>query len=242
MFVYGALELAFTRPATRTEQAEWLHRFAVRALRTMGISYRVEGHFPKHGALVSNHLGYLDVMTFAALGRVVFVSMIELSKVPLLGWMTTMSGTIYVERGRGGSADRARAGLESAAEEGLPVVFFPEGNTTNGSTVLPFHSGILAKFLEVGEPVTAAHVKYRFIEDNGPGMTIEDDVCYWGEDAELFSHMFRLLAARGIEVSVKIADAPIAFSVNHEHRKIAAEEARAAVMELGGVVDAVTAG
>jgi 1-acyl-sn-glycerol-3-phosphate acyltransferase len=241
IFGYGAIELIAKRPATREDRAEWLHQFSGRAVRSMGIAVRVEGRFPERGAVISNHMGYLDIMTFAALHRVVFVSKSEMKQVPLLGWMTTMSGTVYVERGRGGSAMRARGDIQATAEASIPIVFFPEGTTTNGSTpLLKFHTGILAQVLDAGEPVTAAFVKYRFTEDNGPEVTLAN-IAYW-DDTPLFKHIFQLLALRGIEVSVRIADEPISFSGDATHRKVAAEEARAAVMELGGVRDAVAAG
>jgi lyso-ornithine lipid O-acyltransferase len=242
LFAYGAIELVVTRPKTRQDRAEWLHQFCARAMRAMGIGVRFEGRFPERGALISNHMGYLDIMTFAALHRVVFVSKAEMQELPLLGWMTTMAGTVYVERGRGGSAQRARSGLRAAAEAGVPVVFFPEGTTTNGTAVMKFHSGILAQVLEAGEPVTAAFVKYRLTEDNGPGVTLEDDVCYWGDEVQLFPHIFRLLGLRGIEVSIRIADAPIEFSGGVAERKMVAVEARAAVLEVGDVMDVVAAG
>jgi hypothetical protein len=156
--------------------------------------------------------------------------------------MTTMSGTVYVERGRGGSAIRARTGLQSAAESNLPVVFFPEGTTSNGASVMRFHSGILEQVREAGEPVTAAFLRYRLAEDNGPDVSLEDDVCFWGDKVWLIPHVFRLLGLRGIEVTARIADAPIAFSPNARDRKIAAEEARAAVMELGGVTEPTPVG
>jgi len=227
------------RPATREQRAEWLHQFCGRAVRGMGIAMKAQGRFPERGALVSNHMGYLDIMVFAALHRVVFVSKAELKAVPLLGWMTTMAGTVYVERGRGGSALRARDGIRAAAEAGVPVVFFPEGTTSDGSTVMKFHSGILAQVLEAEEPVTAAYVRYRLTEDNRPGVTIESDVCYWGDEVRLFPHIFWLVSLRGIEVEVRIADAPIEFSGGVGRRKRAAAEARAAVMAVGGVRERV---
>jgi len=242
LLAYGTLELVVKRPATRQQRAEWLHQFCARAMAAMDIAVRVEGRFPERGALISNHQGYLDIMTLAALHRVVFVSKSELQEIPLLGWMTTMAGTVYVERGRGGSALRARSGLLGAEEAKIPVVFFPEGTTSNGATVAKFHSGILAQLLEAEEPVTAAYVRYRLTEDNGPGITIGDDLCYWGDEVQLFPHIFRLLGIRGIEVTVRIAEAPIPFSADAEHRKLAAEEARAAVMELGGVSEPAPVG
>jgi 1-acyl-sn-glycerol-3-phosphate acyltransferase len=241
IFVSGALDLTVKRPATHQQRAEWLHQFCARVVSAMGISMRVEGSFPEHGVVVSNHMGYLDIMVFAAQHRCVFVSKAELAKVPLLGWMTTMAGTVYVERGRGGSAISAKSGLEAVAVAGLPIVIFPEGTTSNGSGVLPFRSGALAMVLEVGQSVTAACVSYRFTEDNGPNVTIGNDLAFWGDDARLFHHIFALLALRGIEVKIRIADKPIAFSAGELHRKQAAIEARAAVMDLRGLLDTFTA-
>ncbi len=243
IFVLGGLELAVKRPKTREQRAVWLHRFALRATQAMGVAWHVDGNFPESGVIVSNHMGYLDIMTFAAQHRCVFVSKAELANVPLIGWMTTMAGTVYVSRGSGGSAMRAKSGLHAAADAGLPIVIFPEGTTSDGSSVLPFRSGALAQVLESGQSVTAAFVSYRLTEDNGPGVTIGHDLAYWGDDVQLFPHIFGLLALRGIEVNIRIADAPIAFTAaDPAHRKQAAIEARAAVMQLGGVRDMVATG
>ena len=100
---------------------------------------------------------------------------------------------------------------------------------------MKFHSGMLAQVREAGQPVTAAFVRYRLTEDNGPHISLANDVCFWGDDVLLVPHVFRLLALRGIEVTVRIADSPITFSADPANRKLAAAEARAAVMELGGI-------
>ncbi|HEV2618840.1 MAG TPA: 1-acyl-sn-glycerol-3-phosphate acyltransferase, partial [Acidobacteriaceae bacterium] len=167
------------------------------------------------------------------------VSKAELANEPLIGWMTTMAGTVYVERGRGGSALRAKSGLDSAAGAGLPIVLFPEGTTSNGTSVLKFHGGALGQAIEAGLQVTAAFIHYRLTEDNGPGVSAQDDLAFWGDEVQLFPHIFRLLSLRGIEVALRIADHPIAFGGPTLHRRQAAEEARAAVIRLGGVEDAV---
>jgi lyso-ornithine lipid O-acyltransferase len=78
-------------------------------------------------------------------------------------------------------------------------------------------------------------VRYRLDEENGPDVSVEEDVCFWGDDANLFRHVFRLVGLRGIVVDVKIADGPIQFSSETLHRKEAADEARDAVMRVGGM-------
>ena len=222
------------RPATREARADWLHRFCAAALEGLEIDVGVVGSFPEHGAVISNHLSYVDIVVFAAVHPCVFVSKAEIEAWPIVGWMTTMSGTVYVARGHGGSAMRARRGMQAAVDAGLAVVFFPEGTTTNGSGLLKFHSGLLAQAMQSGAPITAAHIQYSLTEENEPDVSVADDVCYWG-DAKMLPHIFKLLGLRGVRVEVRFAEQPIAFSTNVTHRKQAAVEARAAVASLGDV-------
>ena len=231
MFVVAGTELAVKRPQTREARADWLHRFCARAMRGLGIEIRVEGGFPERGAVISNHLSYLDIVVFAALHPCVFVSKAEIAAWPVVGWMTTMSGTVYVERGHGGSALKARRGMQATVDAGLPVVFFPEGTTTNGGELLKFHSGLLAQAMESGAPVTAAYLQYSFGVENRAGVSLADDVCYWG-DRKMLGHIFTFLGLRGVKAEVRFAEGPIAFSSDGLHRKLAALEARAAVNAL----------
>jgi 1-acyl-sn-glycerol-3-phosphate acyltransferase len=231
IFAYAIAELIVTRPTTRLQRAEWLHAFCKRAARQMGVAILQQGADPSHGIVISNHLGYLDIVAFAALQRCVYVAKAEIRRWPLLGWLANMAGTVYVERGRGASARTAGAAMQAAAAEGLPVVFFPEGTTSNGETVGNFHSGLLAQAMAAGQPITAASITYRITRPNGPGITVPGTLCYW-DDTPLLVHIFRLLAVRGIEVEVRFADSPIAFHEGAAHRKQAAIEAREAVLQL----------
>ena len=226
----AAIELLWKRPKTRQARAEWLHRLCVRIVHAAGIEVEVTGEFPRGGAVVSNHLSYADIMVFAAIEPCVFVSKIEIESWPVFGWMTTMAGTVYVARGQGGSAVRARDGIRTALNEGLPVMFFPEGTTTNGSHMLPFRSGLLAQVLAESAPITAACIHYSLCEENGPSVTVADDVCYWG-DGNMWLHIVRFLALRGVRAEVRFAEAAIPF-LDPEDRKLAAEEAQSAVGAL----------
>ncbi len=164
------------------------------------------------------------------MGPCVFVSKSEVAGWPVLGWMTTMAGTVYVERGRRGSAKVAGSGMRVAAESGLPVVLFPEGTTSDGKTILKFHSGLLGEAVADGQPVTAAYLKYLLrISSLG---TVRDDVAFWGEQPML-PHIFRFLGLRGVRAEITIADAPIQFtSAGANSRKLTAVEARDAVCLL----------
>jgi 1-acyl-sn-glycerol-3-phosphate acyltransferase len=239
MFVVFGTELAVKRPKTREARADWLHRFCARAVRGLGVEIDVVGRFPERGSVISNHLSYVDIVVFAALHPCVFVAKAEIAQWPVVGWMTTMSGTVYVARGHGGSAMKARRGMQATVDAGLPVVFFPEGTTTNGGQMLKFHSGLLAQAMLGGGPVTAAHLQYRLDVENGPGASVADDVCYWG-DANMLRHIFTFLGLRGVRAEVRFAEGPIEFSNDELHRKGAAVEARAAVAALAEGASAST--
>ncbi|ADW68121.1 lysophospholipid acyltransferase family protein [Granulicella tundricola] len=232
-FTWFGLELLIRRPATRQARADWLHRFCAAALRGFDVKLTVEGEFPARGALISNHLSYLDIIVFAAMSPCVFCSKAEIKHWPILGWMTTMAGTVYVDRGRGGSAAKAGGEMKLAAEAGLPVVFFPEGTTSNGEQVLAFHSGLLAQAIGAEEPITGAYLSYSLDEENGEGVSVSDDVAYWG-DVNMLKHIFRFLGLQGCHARVRIGDGPIAFRCGVKDRKGAAREAREAVLELAG--------
>ncbi len=226
----ATVDLLRQRDGSRQARAEWMHRTCRRVLRQMRIPVRVHGRFPDRGSVLSNHTGYLDIPVFGSLHRCVFVSKAEIRSWPVLGFLTTRAGTIYVERGHGGSAARAAEAMRTSSAAALPVVFFPEGTTTDGSTLLPFHSGVLANAVASGEPVTAAYVRYSLGAGNAPGTTVRNNVAYWGK-VSLLPHIFRFLSLRRVTVEVIFADGPIRFTPEADRKQMAAE-AREAVCAL----------
>ena len=237
-FLVAAMELVVTRPQTIEKRADWLHRFCGRVLRGFGVELNVVGKFPARGALISNHVSYVDIIVYSAMSPVVFCAKGEMERWPLLGWMAKMAGTVFVDRGQGGSSERAKEGMIAAAQAGVPVLFYPEGTTTNGTHLLPFHSGLLAQALAADEPVTAAHISYMLDESPGAGngdATVENQVCFW-DDTPMAKHIFRFVGLNGVKATVRIAERAVRFSKPELEmdRKDAAVEAREAVLALMG--------
>ena len=229
LIAHGVAEAMILRPKSREDRARWNQRFCGRVLRALGVAVTVEGTFPAEGVLVLNHQTYLDITLLASLRPCVFVSKAEIARWPVVGWMTKMAGTVFVERGRGGSAAAASVGMLAAAKAGVPVVFFPEGTTSDGTGLLPFRGGLLAEARIAALPVTVGAIRYAV---RGPeGASVRDDVAYWG-DRGLLEHVGRFLTLEGVQVSVRFAAAPMSF-VSPE-RKAAAAEAREAMLRLGG--------
>jgi len=233
VFAWQLAKLLVTRPHTRPERAAWLSGFCRAAMRAVGMRCTTEGHVPLHGAVITNHLSYLDIVVHSAIHPCVFVSAIETREMPLIGWISMMAGTVYVTRGGGGSAEKAAQGMAKGFRDGLPVVFFPEGGTFVGDEpVMPFHSGLLAQALEAEAQVTAGFIRYELsAEDVARGKSARNDV-HWGHQPML-AHIWNFLGLHALRAHVRFAEEPIVFSAAaYEDRKVAAVEAREAVLAI----------
>lgn len=234
VFATQLTKLVVTRPRTRPERAAWLTEFCRAALRAVDMSCSTQGPVPMEGAVITNHLSYLDIVVHASIRPCVFVAAIETRKMPLIGWISMMAGTVYVERGVGGSAEKAAQGMAKGFRDGLPVVFFPEGGTFVGDElVMPFHSGLLAQALEAEATVTPGFIRYQVsAEDAARGKSARSDV-HWGHQG-LVAHLWNFTGLHGLKAEVRFAEAPITFSSEaYVDRKVAAVEAREAVLRIG---------
>src|SRR5271154_1502356 len=143
------LDLRLRRPRSGAEGAIRIQAWCRRILDAMGLSIRVIGTLPRDGAVVSNHLSYLDILLYSAIRPFIMVAKREVRSWPLLGWLTAQAGTVYVERGGGPKTYPAvNAAMAEAYRSGLPLLFFPEGTTTDGTEVLPFRRGVFHSVLD----------------------------------------------------------------------------------------------
>ena len=207
---------------TAAERAAWMHRWSAVCLRRLGIRYSLTGQIPMSGMVVSNHLSYLDILVYGAAMPCVFVSKAEVRQWPLFGWLTTMAGTIYVDRTRRTDTRNANESIKRALQQDLRVMVFPEGTSTGGDRVLPFYPSLFEPAVANALPVTPAYLSYEV-----EGGTVTEDVAYWGT-MTFFPHLLRLLRLREIRAAVHFSGSPKVF----EDRKTAAQETREQVLQL----------
>ncbi len=231
----GAMfDFLIRKPRSTYEGAVRVHGLCRRIVRAMGVEWAVEGGLPAYGAVVSNHLSYLDILLFSALRPFVMVAKNEVRRWPLIGWLTAQAGTVYVVRSGGPATYPAvNAAMAAAYQSGLPVLFFPEGTTTDGSVVLPFRRGLFHSVLNENVPLQIAGLRFSILGQRG-GATVAHDVCWWG-DALLAPHLFRLLGMQGVKAVVRFGGE----IKERADRFVLSETARAHVMKLTSVEESV---
>jgi 1-acyl-sn-glycerol-3-phosphate acyltransferase len=176
--------------------------------------------------LACNHLGYLDVAVLASQAPCVFVAKSEVAGWPVLGPLVRQMGTIFVERGRRADLTRVIDRMEESVTNGAGVTFFPEGTSSDGRDVLPFHASLLEAAARAGYPVFCAGLRYR----TGPGDPPSETAVAWWGDTAFAPHFRALLGVRGIEARLRFAPEPVTGS----DRKDLAREARERVVQARG--------
>lgn len=184
-------------PVPMERRAQWMHDSGVLVLRGLRIGLQVTGEPPARGLLVANHLSYLDIAVFSAAAPCYLVSKAEISRWPFFGVLARAGGTIFVDRSSRASAEEVSGEIAERLRGEMPVLFFPEGTSTDGSHLLRFHSRFYVPAVETGAPVTAAAVRY--IAEDG---TAERAICWFGDDAFL-PHLWKMLGSSDLSVELQ---------------------------------------
>lgn len=186
------INLDFTR---RLDADDWVRRWLRRLMRILGVRFRIHGE-PLAGGqmIVCNHVSWLDIPLVGAALCSRFVARSDIQHWPVAGWLASCTGVFYIRRGPGGS----RPLLEKLAphlRRGGSVVIFPEGTTTDGRQVLPFHARLFQGAIDAGCTVQPLALRY------GPTADGRKIAPFIGDD-DLVSHILRLLRAPGIEAEL----------------------------------------
>lgn len=142
-------------------------RWSVRMLSVLGIELRASGAMGAQPTLfVANHVSWIDILAINAVRPVRFVSKSDIRAWPLLGWLVACGGTLFIERTRSRDALRVLHLVADALRAGEQIAVFPEGTTSDGFGVLPFHANLLQAAISAEVPVQA--IALRFSDASQP--------------------------------------------------------------------------
>jgi 1-acyl-sn-glycerol-3-phosphate acyltransferase len=81
-------------------------------------------------------------------------------------------------------------------DQGILVVLFPEGTSSDGRAILPFKSALLEPATDSSRPLSACLIGYRLADGD-----VGEEVCYW-KDMTFVPHLFNLLSKKRIGASL----------------------------------------
>jgi 1-acyl-sn-glycerol-3-phosphate acyltransferase len=151
--------------------------------------------------IVSNHLSYIDILVISTLVPSVFITSVELKNTALLGTLARLSGSIFVERRKPSGLKREIEDIAFALGQGLPVVLFPEGTTSNGEHVQPFKNSLFDSAVITQADIVP--VCLRYLRANNERITPQnrDNVFYHG-GVSFGKHLLPFLSLTSVDVEV----------------------------------------
>jgi 1-acyl-sn-glycerol-3-phosphate acyltransferase len=173
-FVFPKLDAHARRARVRSWSRRLLH--------LMSIDIRMTGALGHPNVMVvANHVSWLDIFALHAAGPVRFIAKAEIARWPVLGRLVAGVGTLFIERARRHDTHRVNQEVAQALEAGDIVAVFPEGTTTDGSTVLPFKGSLLQPIVDAAGAVQPVALRYRThdgVRSTAPAYT--DGVTFFG--------------------------------------------------------------
>ena len=173
--------------------------WALKMLSLLGIRLELRGRPPVTGPvlLVANHISWLDILVMHAARHCRFVSKADVRHWPLIGTLATGAGTLYIERKSRRDAMRVVHHMADSLKRGEVVAVFPEGTTSNGVAMLPFHGNLIQAAISANAPVQP--VALSFLDSKTRVISLAP--CYIDEDTLVMS-IWRTLTARSITAVV----------------------------------------
>lgn len=188
----------------RITPASWHDRIVLRwskkILGMLGVECHLHGNMPDLGTrgviMVSNHMSWLDIWLLYAIRPLRFISKADVRGWPVIGFLAQQSGTLFIQRER---RHHTAAIIKEAAERlthGDCIGLFPEGTTTDGTRLLPFHSSLFQAAVIHHAPVLLFTIRYRL-----PDGSIDTAPAYHG-NLTLLESFKSVLSRRRIHVDI----------------------------------------
>jgi len=223
VFAFPALDIA-----GRRERIAWWSR---KMLAVLGIALEHDGA-PLHARslIVANHVSWLDIMALhAVVPQARFVAKADVKAWPLIARLVDSAGTIYLERERKRDALRVVHAVAAALGAGEVVAIFPEGTTSSGHGLLPFHANLLQAAIATSTPVQP--VALRFSETSHP---VSQAVEFVGATS-LLQSLWRTSCGDGVRA--RLAFLPPRDSAGADRRALAEQLRGDIATALGVAVD-----
>lgn len=221
----GLATAAFLFPLQSKERRRReIEHWSINLLTLLGIRLFLHGTPPPYGAyplmLVSNHVSWLDIFAINSIVPARFVAKSEVRVWPFVGWLCARAGTLFIRRGRRHDAARINLLVVEALQAGEVFAVFPEGTTSDGSTMFRFHASLLEPALQAGAAVQPIALWY----DRSDG-SLCTEVAYDG-DRSFWAVLMGATSQREILVHVCFLDPIVAAD---RHRRDIALEAHDAI-------------
>jgi len=161
----GVFMAAWQYPRATLERRQQLIRdWSQRMLTLCGMTLVVHSHgetLERGAMVVGNHISWIDIYVIDAWRPTPFVSKAEIANWPIVGFLAKTIGTVFIQRGKRSDAKKIMHQLADILLGGGLIAVFPEGTTTDGLAVQPFHTNLFQAAVHAGVPIQPICLMYE---------------------------------------------------------------------------------
>ncbi|MEZ5673595.1 MAG: lysophospholipid acyltransferase family protein [Thiotrichaceae bacterium] len=143
---------------------------------------------------VANHISWLDVFALLGTFHVIFIVKQEVRSWFLLGYLVETVGNLFSWRSTT-VLPKSNHDLAVTLTQGYNVLFFPEGTTTDGSSMKRFHGRLFQCAIETGVMVQPIALRYP------AGEGVSSIAPFIGDDT-FFDHIWRVFGETEIVLEI----------------------------------------
>ena len=162
----GLFLVTFMFPfASSNKKWHWIKCWSQKIVAILGFEIEVVGSLDvgeRSILFVSNHISWVDILIVLSLYKVIFVSKEEVKFWPFVGYLARKCGTLFIRREKLRDALRLNHEIAELLHANQKVLVFPEGTTSAGGGLLPFHSSLLQPAIDCDAlviPITVSYMK-----------------------------------------------------------------------------------
>lgn len=156
-----AISASVMRACNAQRRARICQWWSGRLLHVLGVELRTHGAAPGGPCLVvANHISWLDVFALSAWRPMRFVCKSDVRQWPFIGWLVWRNEAIFVERGARTAIAQTNRAIVAALQAGNSVAVFPEGTSTDGTRVLPFHAATFQNAIDLRCEIRPLALRY----------------------------------------------------------------------------------
>lgn len=197
--VFGLLCVGLVyRLIGRARSAKLNRYWSGRLMALCGVRVIVRGQPVLTGPVLwaANHVSWIDIFVLNSVRATAFVAKSEVRRWPLLGWLAAGAGTIFIERGQRHAVQAVGELVQTRFSEGDAVGLFPEGTTSEGDAVQPFHASLFEPARAARVPVQPVALRFLHHGQRSPL------AAFVGEET-LATNLSRVLGTTGLAVEVE---------------------------------------
>ncbi|AKO64641.1 hypothetical protein UZ34_04420 [Methylophilales bacterium MBRSF5] len=196
--VLAGLLLAVTFPVmTKKMKTLIIKSWCLCLLRIIKVKIKISGQnlsLLKNKFFVANHISWLDIIVINSIMPVAFVAKSSVKSWPVFGLMARFTNTIFLDRSSKKSMLMAYQHIKSSLSHSS-IFIFPEGTSTVGKHVKPFHSNFFQIPVDLCKSTYPVSIEY--LKDN----QFTNIPAYVGDDT-LVESILRIVKNPGFEASV----------------------------------------